>query len=358
MTMMGGPIDARKSPTAVNNLAMNKSYEWFENNVIYRVPDSFPGAGRRVYPGFLQHSGFVAMNPDRHATSHFDYFKDLMKGDDASTEAHRKFYDEYNAVLDMDAPYYLDTEGGADLAHYQERLKRSGGAYLGPKDGTLDFGFVIEQMQALATEKHQYKTLIIDSVTKLYQTAIASEQERLGDKDAFGASKKPAVAGMRRLVNWAMKLDMNIWFVAHDAAEWGVDPKSGQRTEIGRVADVWDKLIYELHLTLQAVKQGPLRFAIVKKSRLTGFPDLERFPLEYGEFASRYGKDYIESDSKQIVMATIDQVAEITRLLSVVKVTESEIEKLWTKAGAESWQELSQDQASSTIAWLKKKIAT
>ncbi|SFC33326.1 poly(3-hydroxybutyrate) depolymerase [Polaromonas sp. OV174] len=109
MTMMGGPIDARKSPTAVNNLAMNKSYEWFENNVIYRVPSNFPGAGRRVYPGFLQHSGFVAMNPDRHASSHYDYFQDLIKGDDASTEAHRKFYDEYNAVLDMDADYYLDT---------------------------------------------------------------------------------------------------------------------------------------------------------------------------------------------------------------------------------------------------------
>jgi poly(3-hydroxybutyrate) depolymerase len=107
--MMGGPIDARKSPTAVNNLAMNKSFEWFENNVIYRVPEGFPGTGRRVYPGFLQHTGFVAMNPDRHATSHYDYFKDLIKGDDASTEAHRKFYDEYNAVLDMDADYYLDT---------------------------------------------------------------------------------------------------------------------------------------------------------------------------------------------------------------------------------------------------------
>ena len=109
MTMMGGPIDARKSPTAVNNLAMNKSYEWFENNVIYRVPSSFPGAGRRVYPGFLQHTGFVAMNPDHHAKSHYDYFKDLIKGDDVSTEAHRKFYDEYNAVLDMDADYYLET---------------------------------------------------------------------------------------------------------------------------------------------------------------------------------------------------------------------------------------------------------
>ena len=109
MTMMGGPIDARKSPTAVDNLAMNKSYEWFENNVIYRVPPSFPGAGRRVYPGFLQHAGFVAMNPDRHLSSHYDYFKNLIRGDDASAEAHRKFYDEYNAVLDMDADYYLET---------------------------------------------------------------------------------------------------------------------------------------------------------------------------------------------------------------------------------------------------------
>ena len=109
MTMMGGPIDARKSPTAVNNLAMNKSFEWFENNVIYRVPQNYPGAGRAVYPGFLQHTGFVAMNPDRHATSHYDYFLDLVRGDDDSADAHRQFYDEYNAVLDMPAEYYLDT---------------------------------------------------------------------------------------------------------------------------------------------------------------------------------------------------------------------------------------------------------
>jgi poly(3-hydroxybutyrate) depolymerase len=109
MTMMGGPIDARKSPTAVNNLAMNRGIDWFENNVIHRVPPNYAGAGRRVYPGFLQHTGFVAMNPDRHANSHWDYFLDLMRGDDDSVEAHRSFYDEYNAVLDMDAEYYLDT---------------------------------------------------------------------------------------------------------------------------------------------------------------------------------------------------------------------------------------------------------
>ena len=109
LTMMGGPIDARRSATAVNNLAAHHSHSWFENNVIFRVPPSYPGAGRAVYPGFLQHTGFVAMNPDRHAESHYDYFRDLIRGDDDSAEAHRKFYDEYNAVLDLPAEYYLDT---------------------------------------------------------------------------------------------------------------------------------------------------------------------------------------------------------------------------------------------------------
>ena len=109
MVMMGGPIDARRSPTAVNNLATTKSLEWFESNVIYRVPVNYPGAGRRVYPGFLQHTGFIAMNPDRHMQSHYDYFLQLVRGDDDDADAHRRFYDEYNAVLDMDADYYLDT---------------------------------------------------------------------------------------------------------------------------------------------------------------------------------------------------------------------------------------------------------
>ena len=109
MTMMGGPIDARLSPTAVNNLAMNKSLEWFENNVIFRVPTNYPGSQRRVYPGFLQHTGFFAMNPGRHAQSHYDYYMDLMRGEDENADFHRSFYDEYNAVLDMPAEYYLDT---------------------------------------------------------------------------------------------------------------------------------------------------------------------------------------------------------------------------------------------------------
>ncbi|MNR83635.1 acyl-CoA synthetase [compost metagenome] len=109
MTMMGGPIDPRKSPTQVNNLATEKPYAWFENQVIHSVPASYPGFGRKVYPGFLQHAGFIAMNPGRHAQSHWDFYMHLREGDNESAEEHRKFYDEYNAVLDMPAEYYLET---------------------------------------------------------------------------------------------------------------------------------------------------------------------------------------------------------------------------------------------------------
>jgi len=109
MVMMGGPIDPRKAPTQVNDLATNKPFSWFENNVIYSVPPNYPGYGRRVYPGFLQHAGFVAMNPKRHAQSHWEFYLHLREGDNESAEEHRKFYDEYNAVLDMPAEYYLET---------------------------------------------------------------------------------------------------------------------------------------------------------------------------------------------------------------------------------------------------------
>ena len=109
MVMMGGPIDARRSPTAVNDLATRRPMSWFERSVIDKVPAKYPGFMRRVYPGFLQHLGFVAMNPRRHVWAHWDFYNHLVEGDGESAEAHRAFYDEYNAVLDMPAEYYLDT---------------------------------------------------------------------------------------------------------------------------------------------------------------------------------------------------------------------------------------------------------
>ena len=109
LTMMGGPIDPRRSPTSVNNLATTQPLSWFKGNVIQTVPPNYPGHGREVYPGFLQHAGFIAMNPSRHLSSHWDYYQNLLRGDQEDAASHRKFYDEYNAVLDMPAAFYLDT---------------------------------------------------------------------------------------------------------------------------------------------------------------------------------------------------------------------------------------------------------
>ena len=109
MILMGGPIDTRRSPTAVNKVAQERGVDWFRRNCIVKVPASYPGFWRDVYPGFLQLSGFMAMNMDRHLTAHYDMFKHLVRGDGDSAEKHREFYDEYLAVMDLTAEYYLQT---------------------------------------------------------------------------------------------------------------------------------------------------------------------------------------------------------------------------------------------------------
>ncbi len=109
LTLMAGPIDTRINPTKVNELAQSRPIEWFERELIGRVPWRFHGAGRRVYPGFLQLSAFMLMNLDRHVAAHFKQFRDLVGGDTASALAHKRFYDEYGAVMDLPAEFYLQT---------------------------------------------------------------------------------------------------------------------------------------------------------------------------------------------------------------------------------------------------------
>nr|WP_314472363.1 polyhydroxyalkanoate depolymerase [uncultured Sphingomonas sp.] len=117
LTMMGGPIDTREAPTAVNTLATERPHAWFEQNVIATVPNSYPGAGRRVYPGFLQLTGFMTMNLGNHMMSHWEMFKHLVRGDGESADATKEFYDEYRSVCDMTAEYYLHTIDQVFQAH-------------------------------------------------------------------------------------------------------------------------------------------------------------------------------------------------------------------------------------------------
>ena len=117
MTLMGGPIDTRSNPTAVNELAQNKPLDWFKDNVIMNVPWPQPGFMRAVYPGFLQLSGFMSMNLDRHMIAHKDFYMHLVKNDGDSAEKHRDFYDEYLAVMDLTAEFYLQTVDTVFIKH-------------------------------------------------------------------------------------------------------------------------------------------------------------------------------------------------------------------------------------------------
>lgn len=256
--------------------------------------------------------------------------------------------------LDFPRPYMIDTESGADLAHYTKKLKSAGGAYFGVDQGSLDFKEVIEQVKALATESHDYKTLIIDSVSKVFNTTIAAEMERLGDKDQYGASKKLPVSYTRQLINWIDRLDMTVLLIAHEKPMWGVDSK-GQRAEIGVTFDAFDKLEYELHLCLNITKEGDSRKARVRKTRLTGFPDASTFEWSYDKFAELYGKDVIEKRAEAIKLATEEQANDLNAILETIKVEDGWLEKCLTKAKAAKVEELTEAQITAMIKTLNER---
>lgn len=253
-------------------------------------------------------------------------------------------------ALDFPNVYYIDTEGGADLSHYTDKLKKANGVYFGREQGSQDFSTVIEQVKALATEKHPYKTLVIDSLSKIYNLEVTKEAERLGEKDAFGAAKKPAVRRSAELIRWLDKLDMNVILICHEKPEWS------KGEQIGFVPDAHEKLEYELHLCLRILKEGDSRKAYIKKSRLVEFPDGSRFDWSYEEFVKKYGKKVMEADATQIVLATPEQVAELNRLLDTVKLPEGETEKWLKKANVESFAEMDTDKIQKCIDAMNAKL--
>ena len=265
-------------------------------------------------------------------------------------------------TLSFPAPYYIDTEGGAALPHYQDRLKASGGSYFGRDQGSLDPETVLEQVEGLATEKHQFKTLVIDSVSKIVGSITAREVDRLGDKDAFGASKKPAMAFLRRLMMWIDRVDMNVWLVAHETSKW--EGSGNDRREVGQVPDLWEKIVHDLDLTLQIRRTGKgIREAIIHKSRLISFPEGDRFyiqkdgrDLAYEVFTERWQRDKIEAEVVQVKLATPEDVARVKALLEVVRVSPEDVERWMAKANVETWDEMTAEQIGKVAGFLAAKI--
>ena len=255
-------------------------------------------------------------------------------------------------ALDFPACYYVDTEGGANLPRYTDKLKKSGGMYFGPEHGANDFSTVTEEIITLATTKHQFRTLVIDSGTKILGTAVAAEHERMEKsgrdmEKTFGAEKKPALNWLRRWLRWFQMMDMNIIVICHEKDEY----KDGKLT--GTIPDFWDKYTYELDLSLQIMKLGGSRKARVAKTRLDGFPDMESFEWSYEEFARRYGRDVIESTGEVVRLAAPEQLVKFKALLEVVKVDSKILEK-WEENGTP--EELTEIDLEKRIEYLRKLI--
>lgn len=252
--------------------------------------------------------------------------------------------------IDFPSVYFIDTERGATRENYQDKLLKAGGMYVGMEQGSQDFGTVLDNVKALATQKHPYKTLVIDSFTYLFNLEVAKEVERLGDKDAFGASKKPAIQKSRQLLMWLDRLDMNVILICHEKPKW----EKGE--QVGVTFDGWEKLDFMLELTLYIQKRGDSRVAMVKESRMKEFPMGTSFPWTYTEFASRYGKDVIEAETTPIELATKAQLTELGVLLDLLKIPEELQEKWFAKAGVEQYDEMDVTTIGAILKFLKDKL--
>lgn len=257
--------------------------------------------------------------------------------------------------LDFPSVYYIDAEAGADLDHYTDKLQKSGGVYMGPEDGANDMKVVVEEIVNLATIEHDYRTLVIDSYSKLYNTAIQEEYEKIEsngyDMDkTFGREKKPAISATRKMIRWFDRLDMNVILICHQKDLW----KNGEA--IGVTFDGWDKLEYELHLALRIDHIGANFDAVVTKSRLKQFMDGEKFKWSYEAFAKKYGKDIIEAKAQITEVASPDQVKALQGLLQAVKVDDATVTKWQSKAEVSDWSQMTSTDIQKCIDFLMKKL--
>lgn len=202
LTMMGGPIDTREAPTSVDDVAMQQPLSWFEHNVIATVPSNYPGAGRRVYPGFLQLAGFMAMNLGSHMMSHYGMFKHLVEGDGESVAATKAFYDEYRSVCDMTADFYLQT-----IEHVFQKHSLPKGEFV-HRGEKIDLGAIVDTA-LLAIEGEN------DDISGIGQTRAALHL----------ATRLPE--------------ELKKYYLAEDVGHYGIFNGSKWRTRIAPVVEGW-----------------------------------------------------------------------------------------------------------------------
>lgn len=249
------------------------------------------------------------------------------------------------AAISFPKPYLIDTERGSENDQYIRLLEKNGGAIF----QTSDFDELLIEIKALLTEKHDYKTLIIDPLTTLYNDLLDKAAIKVGSE--FGRHYGEANKSMKHLLNLLLRLDMNVIITSHAKNEYGQN-----LIVLGQTFDCYKKLDYLFDLVFEIQKRGSERVGIVKKTRVEKFGDGEAFPFSYDTIADKYGRHILERNAVAIELATTEQIAELKRLIELLKITDDVITKWLDKAQASSFDEMSSEIMSKIISNLQKKI--
>lgn len=249
------------------------------------------------------------------------------------------------ASIQFPSPYLIDTEKGAENEQYIKLLKKSGGAVF----QTSDFDELIKEVKLLLTEKHEYKTLVIDPLTTLYNDLL--DKSAIKNGTDFGRHYNEANKRIKHLLNLLLRLDMNVIITSHAKNEYGQN-----MAVLGQTFDCYKKLDYLFDLVFEIQKRGKERVGIIKKSRIEAFPDGDQFSFSYEKIAELYGRDIVERESICEKLATKEQLEEVKRLIDLFKVPEETYQKWLDKANAESFEEMNEESIAKVITYLQSKI--
>jgi hypothetical protein len=249
------------------------------------------------------------------------------------------------AAISFPKVYLIDTERGSENSQYTDKLSKNGGVIF----QTTDFDEVITEVKSLLTEKHEYKTLVIDPLTTLYNDLL--DKSALKNGTEFGKHYADANKKVKHLMNLLLRLDMNVIITSHAKNEYGQN-----LSVLGSTFDCYKKIDYLMDLVFEISKRGKDRVGIIKKSRIESFPDTETFPFSYDEIANRYGRSVLERDAVAQELATEDQVKELLRLIDLIKVPVEIYQKWLDKSCSEKWEEMPKDAIQKCIDHLASKI--
>jgi hypothetical protein len=249
------------------------------------------------------------------------------------------------AAIQFPRPYIIDTEGSTNKPQYVKQIDKVYGAVL----MTVDFDEMVNEVRELLTTKHEYKTLVIDSLTLLYNDLLEKAERKVGTE--FGRHYGEANKRMKQLLNLLFRLDMNVIITSHAKNEYGQN-----LAVLGQTFDCYKKLDYLFDLVFEIQKRGTNRVGLIKKSRIESFPDSESFSFSYDEIAGRYGRHILERDAIAQELSTPEQVKEILRLIDLLKVPEETYQKWLDKASSEGWEDMQKDSIQKCIDHLKSKI--